>query len=490
MKNKPIFDEKLPRVSPLDFGAVGDGKTDDSEALRKAIAYAAEQKCVLSLGNRDYYCLQPTVLENVTVLSDHAKISYYGLTLNKPAVDVRDNTDIFGVLRVFSVDNGLSNHGGRCGVLFGDYESGAGAVNCYVESLEITGGFRGTNAVLATGSSHDIRIGRIYVPKGTKYARAFLAHWGNSADHMPVDHTDKTKGYTHVADWKPTTHPHDILVERVICEGFDEMGEGEAAVVLSAAYGITVEEIVIDNTTNAVAMIPGDAAFLFASEEEQKNKMCDIHFGKIKATNLRSAAIFVMSFSSYAPYPNACVYASFDEIDCEGMEGKNTYALACHEALGEITVNRLYAKGLSHQAVHCGKGTKNVTVHEMTLTDCAGEAVVAYKKPDEAREENLRFGKIKLIGNQSPCAVVRANDVKGLSVGRVEMTDCAYRSLFLLGGETEAVSAEGLIAHSSQLEALVYADTPISSTYPVHIGCVEGVDVPLSGGAECTVTVG
>ena len=145
-------------VLPQQFGAIGDGIADDTDALEQAIAEAMRKKLALKLPKGEYKITKTLVLDHINVYCEEVKISFYGLTQNVPAIDMWDHVNIYGKLHIWTIDNKVGNHGGRCGMGFGEYASGRGAHHCYVEDLTITGGVPNANGVLITGDSSDIRL--------------------------------------------------------------------------------------------------------------------------------------------------------------------------------------------------------------------------------------------------------------------------------------------------------------------------------------------
>ena len=277
--NRPIFDENIKRVTPQLFGAMADGKTDDSPALEKAIAYASAHGFVLELPEGDYYCSEITTLRDVTVLSQNAKISFHGMHLCRPAIDMKDNVKIFGKLSVWIIDNQSAgpNHSGRCCMAFGVYETGEGAHHCYVEDVTFLGGGAFyVNGILITGDSCDITLGRVTVPQGQRIYRGVGIHWGNSQDHYNIGEWSIENGYGHRPNWKPIVHPHDIHVGTVECYGVEgsTMGHDQCgALTIAAGYDVEVDGKVIGQVTTGYNSISTGKSVCMA--------LIDAEYGKL-----------------------------------------------------------------------------------------------------------------------------------------------------------------------------------------------------------------
>lgn len=202
----------LEYLDPAIFGAVGDGKTDDIYALELAAHVASKMGKILKLPQKEYYTSRPLSLNNVAVISENAKISFYGMQASVPAVDMQTNVTIRGKLRIWTVDNTnvTKNHGGRCAMGFGDYSTGVGARNCYVEELEVSGGYYNANGILITGDSSNIEIEKINIIGADTIGRGVLIHWGNAKDHYPEYVDGKWTGIISISPTVITPHTRTI----------------------------------------------------------------------------------------------------------------------------------------------------------------------------------------------------------------------------------------------------------------------------------------
>lgn len=497
--------EVLPtQVTPQMFGAKGDGQTDDSAAMAQAIAYASQNNVPLVLPEAVYYCLEVTTLENITVQSQNATVYYMGLERNVPAVDLKNNVSVYGTLNVYAYDNvtnnGIISHGGRCGVGVGNYNTGAGYSNIYLEHVVVTGGIPGGNAVFVTGDSHDVTIDRITVPSGTKYARAFLAHWGNADDHGPeYVNGEKTGYYLHKDNWKPSKHPHDIHLGVVDCQDFvTQEGEVEgdkAAVTLSAAYNVTVDEIIVDNSKFAIAAIAGDMGFAYAEDEIKAIGQKNLKVEKITATNMRSAAIYVTSQSGYKDKNSTQVFDAHIELsvttaNISMKSGYNDPAVAVHAA-ERVDIGTLNVTAAS-TAMDIRNGCQNVTIDSMNISNCTGDVVrIALKAPAaETCPQNVTIRTLKLTNCGSSSAnAICVWQVNGLKVENVILSGCTYKSVLYLYDDAVDVRVDSITASSTTISSIIYAKETITSANQISIGSYPK-NYTLKKGSSCVITTG
>lgn len=338
-------------ITPQDFGARGDGVTDDREALMEAIRYASSHNAVLELPEATYACHDWLELDHVKIVSHHAKILYYGFRLNAPALQLYDDVEILGKLTVWANDDQLDHYGQRAGMAFGDFNTGIGSHRCHVEDVEFTGGIVNANGIVIVGDTSDIRIDRVTVPAGTNICRGVCIHWGNRLAHHTAEQIGTgfdpalgEKGYVHDPNGGPTTHPHDIHLGIVDCADFRPI-EGKpdndkSAVTICASYDITVEEIRMRNSCHALCVTGADLGFEFAAPEVKAIGSRGIHVKKVIGTELRSAGIFVCSRPWYLRDANVNARVRIDECMLEAAEGNRNVGISV-VAADEIRLSRV-----------------------------------------------------------------------------------------------------------------------------------------------------
>lgn len=417
-------------ILPQQFGAKADGKADDTPALLAAVREASEKKLTLKLPEGEYRTTSTLILDHINIQSENAKISFYGMERNVPAVDMKDYVNIYGKLHIWSVDNQISNHGGRCGLAFGRYGSGESGSHCYVEEVTVSGGIPNANGVFITGNSHDIRIDKVIIPEGTKIGRGILIHWGNADQHRPKDHMNRSLGYEHSENAEPTKHPHDIHIGTLISAAYDDNnGEfvDQAAFHIAGGYNISCDEIIADGVRSALTITGGDCGFEFATPEEKQQGMVGLKFGKITGTNIGCHGAIYTVLSSYLGNTGFYGELEIEEINLDGcLIGVLSYGAR------KLKVGTMNMKNLKQQALHITCHTTDAEIDSINLIEnCANLAakITAYK--DEPLCEGIKINTIRVgegCGAEAS-TLVHANAVNGLEIGEVYCPKDAYKSI-------------------------------------------------------------
>lgn len=377
--NRPNLDlSTIKKINVREFGAVGDGKTDDLNAFRAAIQQAIDCNAALVIDESEYYLSAHLTLCKINVISNNATLLYYGTEKNTPCISMEDHVNIFGHLNIYAHDVGGVHHGERCCMAFGNYDSGKGAHHCYVESLTCLGGIRDANGVLITGDSSDISMERITVPRGTKIKRGFLAHWGNANAATTYRKRLKENPNTKIDVMKdslgPITHPHNIHIGRVECTGLMPLPEcprnkdtDNGAVAICACHDITVDEVIVEDACHSCMITGADHGFEFSSPEERERGQHTLHIGKITAKGLTSAGIYVTGFAWFNEAEGVKTKLTIDEAYVEAAEGPDHWH--GQPALGASKVNQLTVGSLIYKgydiAVDTSKSDR-VTVKAIT----------------------------------------------------------------------------------------------------------------------------
>jgi len=477
-------------VVPQQFGAYADGKKNDTIAVLRALQYAVDNDLDLKLPQGEYHTKSTIVLDNVDVYCENAKISFHGLDVNVPAIDMKSNVNVYGKLHIWTIDNLKTNHGGRCGMGFGNYGTGEGAYNCYVEDLTISGGIPNANGILITGDSNNLRFDKVTIPKGTKIGRGILLHWGNANDYV-VKQPGTMGGLEVVEGADPTKHPHDIYVKQFIAEGIDEKAQyGDAAAFfISAAYNVTVDEIIVDSSRSVLALSAGDCGFMYADEEIREHGMKNIKIGKIKATNLSSMGIYYSIFSSYFGDTNFYGELEIEEVD---MSYKNTYSGAGPQFAGisKLRIGTMTLNGLRAQALHFTYHSSDVEVETLNLINCKGQAIYITHKDNEAKCSNFRFKTVNLgegCGNTTKEAIF-SDSVDGLTVDTLKLNGVNYTAIMTLNASCSNVQIGTVTCTNANLSSVFYAKNEVTAANNISFGSITEKTVPLTAGASCVVS--
>ncbi len=421
-------------VIPQQFGAVGDGKTDDIAAIRSAIEYAKANNLTLTLPEAEYYISDTLDLGDITVISENAKISFYGMTPSVPAVNMLDNTKIYGKINIWSVDNtigtGIVNHGGRCGLGFGVYRTGIGVKNCYVEHVEVTGGIPNSNGVFITGYSNDITIDRVTVPSGTNISRAVLVHWGN--DNDKVHHCDENHMITKTEYPVYTTHPHNLHFGVIESKGLYSEIEKSTPICLSAGYDITADEVISDSSDFLVMVLPGDCAFDCADKDDREIGSRNLVVKKAVGKNIKSSGIYVCGCSPFRIEPEgySMVDITVGVADVElAPSTKETYGVALHKTK-KATIGTLNLKNCNASLVHLSSGAHNVTIGTLNAENCSGQVFESLSKEHQRDAENVNIGTINLKNHISPDKTAfKFSRIENVNVKNVNIENGSFNSI-------------------------------------------------------------
>ena len=419
-------------VTPQQFGAKGDGVTDDIEALRRATASAVEKGVALELPEGEYYISTTWDLGNITVISQNAKISYHGMEFNRPAVDIYDNVNIFGTFQVavpvlceIRADHPpYHTHGNRCAVAFGNYDTGRGAHHCYIEDIVIWGsGMHGGNGMLLTGDTSDVRFDKITVPKGHYHVNVpAMIHWGNYLEHHPrnFDPADHTDGYAHEPNAGITTHPHDISI------GLIDSYADNACFYISAGYDITIDEVRSYEAEHVLAIVHGDVGFLYASPEEKAHGMRNIRVKKVYGENLRSWGAYVQCVQGYEDDPNFDADVVIDEMTLKASEN-NAGNGTCIYGVKKIEIGKLEMEGFTKQCLQLGYANRDVHIGELTMKNFRGDGFFAYQQ-GKFRErtypptKNVKIDEVTLsLCEDYNNSVLNIGAIENFKIGKLKM---------------------------------------------------------------------
>ena len=492
-----LTDEDPMSVTPEQFGALGNGVADDTAAMVAAAAYASEKGATLLLtGN--YRTNTTVAFGDLTIRSENAQITYYGKEFNRPAIDMYDNVNIYGRFTVDAVNvyNGTSDtppyrtHGNRCGVAFGNYDSGRGAHNIYIEDIVIMGsGASGGNGMLITGGSSNITFGTVTVPEGHHNVNVpFMIHWGNYIQHHPKDF-DPELEYVHEAGAGYTTHPHDITI------GTIHSWADNSALYISASYNITVGEVYSYNSLNAVNIVHGDVGFLYASPEQKACGMQNIYIKKVVGTNLREWGVRLQCADGYEDDPNLNAQVKIDSIELTGAANNNGNGF-CAYGVEKLEVGSLVMKGFTKQALQLGYGNKDLQFGSISVENCHAQVICTTRHATYAPNKSVSITSMSVknsgIATSSFAVFPESN---GFTLGTLTLDNVAFTNLFTVYTDTYHFRVDTINFKSvaGSHTSILRADTSqgsVTAANDISIGRVTGHgSIPLTSGTMSGVQI-
>jgi hypothetical protein len=137
---RPILNEAPEkRISVLEFGVKGDGKTDDFAALEAAVRLAAEKNLILEFPKGEHYLSDGLLLDGISMLSHDAKILYHGENFGTPALRIVSNVNLFGTWYIYAAPSARRDAAERAPIAIGDYITNRPSRNCYIQEVILSG---------------------------------------------------------------------------------------------------------------------------------------------------------------------------------------------------------------------------------------------------------------------------------------------------------------------------------------------------------------
>jgi hypothetical protein len=136
-----------------DYGAVGDGVTDDTLAIQAAIDDASRKKCILRINGKMYKVTTLNLKSNVTIEGNGADSSILTTNINSNGCIVIDSgANNIAIRNIALLGN---NQDSEYGIYFPKLSSGE-RKNCYIEQIKITG-FSGIG-IYALSGNYNVNI--------------------------------------------------------------------------------------------------------------------------------------------------------------------------------------------------------------------------------------------------------------------------------------------------------------------------------------------
>ena len=355
-----------------------------------AAAFAAANNATLVTKNKTYEMPQEFVLpENLTWLSCYTTIKQVApATENRRASGIApmSNVTIQGHLTV-DMGTPTGGYGEKCHVRIDSFYNTTPKVKgFYFDTIKLKNGHFNCNGFVMAGGASLVRGKRLEVEDSDVMGRPFMAHWGNFTQHYNDDGT-----YRHVADYSPTTHPHDCIIDEITtgnltCNTNDFCG----VALVSAGYDIEIKKItgnLLDSTITGKSLVmftAGDLAFAYASSEIKTHKMRNCKAGAITGTTYATGLGMIEKalYASNDDYANVLtppqendylmgLNLKIDTIDCIGqLENVNSANNLINGANGGGSVSIHFAKARNfYSALATRNLAENITIDEMHVTN-------------------------------------------------------------------------------------------------------------------------
>lgn len=481
-----------------DFGAVGDGITDDTVAISNAVAMG--QKVVFSK-NKNYLISSNIIVPEKTFINLNGSTIQLETALQHPCFNVQGN-DV-------SIQNGTIN---VIGSTMGGY---GGSLACITAGNQTTG--EGYNALTFTdltlstnrddagaaisilGECTNILIENIVIPDNDRIRNVFGFEWGG---------TPTPEG---------TGHPHNIKVNNIKAGRLTNvsplLGGYGYLVWVSAGFNVQVSNIFVEKGFGILCHIQGDngADYAPARYKDAVGKNVSLKNGTIM--ECFGYAVRVVgrpsdsSFEAHTSIDGLVAYGDLTEgNDAVGVQTEySSNTILCNFKIsgfhtgfvtgadtrrplvknGEVTLCQLSGIALGNSGTKCLEGTvKNVLLHKNNQAGFTGTGVAGILLNNSIRStvENCTFGvegevetQRYAIAGDVTCEYPHLNNnyTHAVSTGGV-----AY--LFGASSQTE-INPHGVNNYASPSVTTVYGGCPIFQLDTLGIRRFTSSIVPVVG---------
>ena len=402
-------------LAPEIWGAAGDGRADDTDALRRFAASGQGRAVALSAG-RTYRLTGALDLPPGTALDLNGatlRFECRGRAHNlRPASGcrVRGGT-------VESMGSEHAGHGGyQCPVSVGAYLSLAPRADVLLEDLTIRSNRPNGNGIFVTSRARGVVVRNVRFPDGDALGRAVLVHWG--ARGRAVD---------------GTYHPRDVLIEDIDIGVMDHASADKAGVWLSACADTVVRGVRarrIGGGGSLVHVYAGDYGFRHALDPAARAR----GFGRIAVADVRGMARFGVHVTMADIQEGRRVWPG--AVDIEGLAWRApdptvypSSGVRIHRA-GSVSVRGSDIRG-GRYGIMLGDGHwTDVTLEDNAISDSHGEGIYA-------------------VAPRSSGLTVRGNRISGSNGSGVEgIADIALRHVrgaVIAGNAFDSPRASGTV---------------------------------------------
>lgn len=351
-------EERLAQyVSIKDFGAIGDGVTDDIDAYKAFLTAINNSKAIGSIPNGTYYLstgidFSSYAISNCTIISGNAVLNIDSWGANDVGMQIGSNVSIVGSLTINASGAVGTNGFLNVCIAIGNWDDAATEVqNISIEQLNLSQNDADANLLTITSNTHNVNIGSI-AASGT-YGCAMLAHWSGVPNNTA-----------------PTTtyHPYDIRIGSV-----DGNNSTYELVGLSSCYDVKIDSITGDNNAFGFKSIGGDFGNQYAGSAQADFVCKNIKIGSMNLTNVTTIGAEINA--SAGLISNVMEGSTF--IDSATIKGKSgsTNGIQIQDQRGsKITANVSFFDGTGIRFNNC----LNSTISNSVVEKCGDRGIYFY----------------------------------------------------------------------------------------------------------------
>lgn len=223
-----------------DYGATGDGTTDDTTAIQAAVT--AAQGGSLTLIRGEVYKVTNTILvpEDTTIFGNGAEINF-AISGTTKCLDVRSGCRVYDLKISLNSSAASGDTSYHTPIILG--ETGAGSFpvrDVVLENIEIESDRVGGNLIGLFGDVSNVRIRNVYFPANSVSYIGILLHWAGDTSLSSA-----------------LAHPHNVTIDGVVCDGLNSGDATSAVVFLSTPFGVSVKNVYAKDVTGFVQVSTG-----------------------------------------------------------------------------------------------------------------------------------------------------------------------------------------------------------------------------------------